>query len=55
MDSQKGNYEAKNTSTFTALDIFCQIDFQKCYINLYFIKSLSVKHGTLFPAVNVLC
>ena len=40
MDSQKWNYEAKSTSMFKALDKFCQIAFQKCYINLYFIRSL---------------
>ena len=42
MDSQKWNYEATSTSVFKALDIFCQIAFQKCYINLYFIRSLWV-------------
>lgn len=40
MDSQKWNYEAKNTNMFKALDIFFQIAFQEGYINLCFIRSL---------------
>lgn len=56
MDSQEWNYEAKSMNTFEALDVFFQIAFQRLIL-IYTLLGVhkSVKHVTVFPAIDIHC